>query len=64
MNNGKLKIGIGHPRLGRGGSEARAMWGIEALKDDYNVSHITTGGVDDLPVLNQFYVTNVRQAIS
>lgn len=60
MSNKKLKIGIGHPRLGRGGSEARAMWAIEALKENYDVSLITTGDVD-LEVLNRFYGTYVKE---
>ena len=60
MNNQKLKIGIGHPRLGRGGSEARAMWAIEALKADFNVSLIT-GGAVDLDGLNRFYGTRVNE---
>jgi glycosyltransferase involved in cell wall biosynthesis len=60
MNIRKLKIGIGHPRLGRGGSEARAMWAIEALKADFNVSLIT-GGAVDLDGLNQFYSTQVNK---
>ena len=61
MNNGKLKIGIAHPRLSRGGSEARAMWGIEALKcDDYEVSLITAGNVN-LKGLNQYYGTSVQE---
>jgi len=34
MKNRKLEIGISHPRLGLGGSEARVMWGIEAVKID------------------------------
>lgn len=59
MKNRKLKIGIAHPRLGQGGSEARVMWGIEALKKDYEVSLITTGNVD-LDKLNRFYGTSVR----
>ncbi len=59
MNNDKLKIGIAHPRFGHGGSEARAMWAIEALKDDYDVSLITAGDVD-VAALNQFYGTIVR----
>ncbi|MBW2072286.1 MAG: glycosyltransferase family 4 protein [Deltaproteobacteria bacterium] len=55
----KLKVALGHPGLGYGGSEARVMWGIEALKDSYEVSLITTGEVD-LARLNQYYGTNVQ----
>jgi len=58
MADRRLKIGIAHPRLLRGGSEARAMWGIEALKGDNDVSLITAGDFD-LDGLNQFYGTSV-----
>ncbi len=61
MNNGRLKLGIAHPRLGRGGSEARAMWAIEAFKGDHNISLITTGDVD-LEGLNRFYGTSVQES--
>ena len=60
MSNKKLKIGIGHPRLGRGGSESRAMWAIEALKDGYDVSLITAGDVN-LERLNKFYGTQIKE---
>ena len=52
------KAVIGHPRMGRGGSEARVMWLIEALKEDYEITVITTGGWD-LAALNAFYGTAV-----
>ncbi|MBI5641481.1 MAG: glycosyltransferase family 4 protein [Nitrospirae bacterium] len=61
LPKGKLRIGIAHPYLGRGGSEARVMWGIEALKKDYDVSLITAGGVD-LAALNRFYGTDVKSS--
>ena len=54
-----IKVGIAHPCLGRGGSEARVMWGIEALKKDYDISLITAGNVD-LDILNKFYSTSVN----
>ena len=60
MNDPKTKVGIAHPRLMRGGSEARAMWAIEALKENYDVSLITTGDVD-LEGLNRFYGTSVTE---
>ncbi len=56
----RQKVVIGHPRMGRGGSEARVMWLIEALKNDYDVTVITTGGWD-LAELNSFYGTQVRE---
>jgi glycosyltransferase involved in cell wall biosynthesis len=55
----KIKVGIAHPQLLRGGSEARAMWLLQALKDDYEVSIITAGEVD-LEGLNQYYGTSLR----
>lgn len=61
MKRRRIKIGICHPRLGRGGSEARAMWAIEALKENYDVSLITTGDVN-LEGLNRFYGTSVQES--
>ncbi len=64
MNNDhrvpRRKIVIGHPRLGRGGSEERVMWLIEALKRDYEVSVVTTGGWN-LDELNDYYGTHVQE---
>ena len=53
------KAVIGHPCMGRGGSEARVMWLIEALKRDYEVTVVTTGGWD-LAALNSYYGTRVE----
>jgi glycosyltransferase involved in cell wall biosynthesis len=47
-----------HPQLRCGGSEARALWGIEALKRDYDVTLITGGRVD-LDRLNRYYGTRL-----
>ncbi len=55
----RLKVIIGHPRMGRGGSEARVMWLIEALKLDCDVTVVTTGGWDRL-ALNAYYGTQVQ----
>ena len=55
----RFRIVIGHPRIGRGGSEARVMWLIEALKHDFDVTVATTGGWD-LDALNAYYGTRVR----
>jgi glycosyltransferase involved in cell wall biosynthesis len=53
------KIAVIHPRLvAGGGSEACALWILEALKNDHSVSLITSGRVD-LPLLNAFYGTKV-----
>ena len=54
----RLKVVIGHPKLGYGGSEARVMWLIEALKRDFDVTVVTTGGWD-LAALNSYYGTRV-----
>lgn len=54
-----MRIAIGHPFLGRGGSEARVMWLIEALKDGHRVDVVTTGGWD-LKELNHAYSTSVQ----
>lgn len=54
-----LKVAIVHPMLGRGGSESRAMWGIEALKHNYDVSLITVGDFN-LQELNKFYGTHIK----
>ena len=55
----RKRIIIGHPRFGRGGSEAVAMWLVEALKDDHDVTVLTTGGWN-LPELNAQYGTQVN----
>lgn len=54
-----LKIAVAHPALGRGGSEARALWCLQALKAAYDVTLLTTGRVD-LPALNRYYGTDIR----
>lgn len=54
------KVVIGHPFIGRGGSEERVMRLIEALKRDYDVTVVTTGGWD-LSALNTFYGTQIRE---
>jgi glycosyltransferase involved in cell wall biosynthesis len=54
----RLKVGIVHPRLGSGGSEARALWALQALKRDYDVTLITAGEVD-VGRLNQYYGTRL-----
>jgi glycosyltransferase involved in cell wall biosynthesis len=55
----KMKVGIAHVRMARGGSEARAAWAIQALRDDHDVSLITTSAID-LERINTFYGTNLR----
>src|ERR1035438_6553493 len=56
----RLKAVIGHPFLRRGGSEARVMWLIEALKSKYEITVVTTGGWD-LAGLNAYYGTRVKE---
>ena len=54
----RAKIAIVHPLLGWGGSEAVALWALTALKDDYDVSLITSGIVD-IQRINEFYGTSL-----
>jgi glycosyltransferase involved in cell wall biosynthesis len=54
------KVVIGHPMLGRGGSESVVMWLIESLKNDCDVTVATTGGWDRSS-LNEFYGTQVEE---
>jgi glycosyltransferase involved in cell wall biosynthesis len=57
--NPMKKIAVIHPRLiAGGGSEACALWILEALKNDHSISLITSGSVD-LSMLNAFYGTRV-----
>ncbi len=56
----RFSVGIVHPRMGRGGSEAVVMWGVEALKRDFDVSIVTTNSID-LAAVNLFYGTAVRE---
>ena len=56
----RQSVVIGHPFIGHGGSEARVMWLIEALKRDFDVTVMTTGGWN-LPALNSYYGTRVGQ---
>jgi glycosyltransferase involved in cell wall biosynthesis len=44
--------------MGFGGSEAVAMWTLEALKRDYRIA-LVAGGRIDLPELNSFYGTSI-----
>ena len=41
-----LKLVIGHPHIGRGGSESTVMWLIEALKTTFRYNIITPAGWD------------------
>lgn len=54
-----MRVGIAHVCMGFGGSEAKVMWAIEALKNDHQVTLLTAGNVD-LDALNAFYGTAVE----
>ena len=54
----KLKVALVHPRLGYGGSEAAVLWTLQALREDYALTLISSGQVD-LHRLNQYYGTNL-----
>jgi glycosyltransferase involved in cell wall biosynthesis len=57
----RKRVAIAHVCMGRGGSEARALWGVQALKDDYDVTLVTAGRVraNDIDDLNRFYGTSL-----
>lgn len=52
---------IAHPWMARGGSEATAMWALEALLPDHDVTFVTAAplGNDDWDSLNRAYGTRV-----
>lgn len=56
----KPRVAVIHPRLAYGGSETGAMWTLEALKRDYEVT-LVSGGAVDLERLNSYYGTNHRR---
>lgn len=53
------QILITHPWMGRGGSEATAMWTLEALQDDFEVTFVTASPMD-WEELNGMFGTSVR----
>jgi glycosyltransferase involved in cell wall biosynthesis len=56
------KIAIVHPQLmGGGGSESRALWAAEALKNDYDVYLITMGNTD-IRRINEYYGTSLTHS--
>ena len=59
MNN-KKSIVIGHPIMGRGGSEAVLMWLIQSLSSEFNITLMTTRFFD-LEDLNKCYGTNLNK---
>lgn len=54
-----LSLLVAHPWMARGGSEATAMWTLQALQDDYKISFVTASPVD-WDSLNRAYGTAVR----
>jgi glycosyltransferase involved in cell wall biosynthesis len=54
----KVKVAVIHPGLGFGGSEAPALWTMEALKQWHDLALISMGGVD-LERLNAYYGTSL-----
>ena len=57
----KSSILVAHPWMGRGGSEATAMWTLAALQDDYEVTFVTAAPLEfpDWTSLNAAYGTRV-----
>lgn len=58
MTREQISVAVCHPRLGFGGSEACAMWTLEALKDNYRVA-LVAGGRIDIAALNSFCGTSI-----
>ena len=56
----RQKIAIVHPGFDWGGSEAAALWLLETLKNNYDISLITSGNVN-IPHLNKFYGVGLSQ---
>lgn len=54
----KIHLAVGHPFIGRGGSEAFVMWALESLKNNFDLTLITTNSVD-FEDLNRCYGTNI-----
>lgn len=53
---------VTHPWMGRGGSEATAMWTLQALQDDYSVSFCSAAPMEGATVweeLNEAYGSSV-----
>lgn len=52
---------VAHPWMGRGGSEATAMWTLAALREDYDVTFVTSAPLRDADwsALNAAYGTSV-----
>ncbi len=46
MEKKRLSLLVTHPWMARGGSEATAMWAVNALQDDYEVTFVSAAAVD------------------
>ncbi|MEM3136824.1 MAG: glycosyltransferase family 4 protein [Candidatus Nitrosotenuis sp.] len=60
MPEKKKRIAVVNPVFYLGGSEAVAVWTIEALKHDYDVTFITTEETN-WSEINEFFGTNIRE---
>jgi glycosyltransferase involved in cell wall biosynthesis len=56
----RVRVAVVHPQFAYGGSETGALWTVEALKHDFDLTLIT-GGKIDLERLNKYYGTDLRQ---
>lgn len=54
-----LSLLVAHPWMARGGSEATAMWTLEALQDVYEITFVTAATID-WDSLNRAYGTEVK----
>jgi glycosyltransferase involved in cell wall biosynthesis len=55
----RLSLLVAHPWMARGGSEATAMWTLEALQEDYDITFVTAATID-WDSLNRAYGTAVK----
>jgi glycosyltransferase involved in cell wall biosynthesis len=60
-NNKRRKVAIAHPGIGWGGSERRVFWGIQSLRDDYDLTLITTNDID-CGTINSYYGTSLSDS--
>lgn len=60
----KPRLLIAHPWMSRGGSEATAMWTLQALVEDHDLTFVTAAplGAEDWDALNRTYGTSVDPA--
>ena len=59
MERKRLSLLVAHPWMARGGSEATAVWTVNALQDEYDVTFVTAASVD-WESLNRAYGTAVE----